>query len=122
MPQNDITFFQIRTWITIALVFFGYQTVATFGSLSGKARKEKLQDALFGFVMGAVNGYLLVGTLWAYLHEAGYPFGGFFPPPPEIAEEIARLMKWMPPYALGEPGIYFAVIIAFILLLSFMCS
>ncbi len=117
LPANDISFFWIRTSITIALVFFGYQTVANIGALRGKARKEKLQDALFGAVMGAINGYLVIGTLWAYLNEAQYPFGIFYQPSPDIAEEIARLMKWMPPYALGEPGIYFAVIIAFIFII-----
>jgi len=117
LPQNDLSFFWIRTWITIALVFFGYQTVSNIGALRGKARKEKLQDALFGGVMGAVNGYLVIGTLWAYLNEAQYPFDIFYQATPEITEEIARLMKWMPPYALGEPGIYFAVIIAFIFII-----
>jgi hypothetical protein len=117
LPANDLSFFWIRTWITIALVFFGYQTVSNIGALRGKARKEKLQDALFGGVMGAINGYLVIGTLWAYLHEAQYPFDIFYQPTAEIADEITRLMKWMPPYALGEPGIYFAVIIAFIFII-----
>ncbi len=118
IPPTDISFFWIRTWITVALVFFGYQTVATFGALSGKARKEKLQDALFGGVMGAINGYLVVGTLWVYLHEANYPFEKIFSAaPPDVAAEVARMMQWMPPHVLGEPGIYFAVIIAFIFII-----
>ena len=106
--------FWVRTWIAVALVYFGYQTVGA-ERLSGKARKEKLQDALFGAVMGATNGYLVVGTVWSYLHEAGYPFPGIFYAPTEvISVEIARMMAWMPPYAFGEPGIYFAVMIAFV--------
>ncbi len=117
LPGTDTSYFWIRTWITIALVFFGYQTVASIGALSGKARKEKLQDALFGGVMGALNGYLVVGTLWAYLDEAAYPFPIFSQPNADVAAEIARMMSWMPPYSLGEPGIYFAVIIAFIFII-----
>ncbi|MBT7991579.1 MAG: CvpA family protein, partial [Anaerolineae bacterium] len=76
LPSTEPSLFWIRTWITVALVYFGYQTVASVAHLAGKARKEKLQDALFGAVMGAVNGYLVVGTLWAYLDEARYPFPG----------------------------------------------
>ena len=107
--------FWIRSWITVGLVYFGYQTVGSIGALSGKARKEKLQDALFGGVMGAINGYLVVGTVWSYLHDANYPFPGIFYPPTEaISLEIARMMAWMPPHAFGEPGIYFAVMIAFV--------
>lgn len=111
---DPTSLFWIRTWITIALVYFGYQTVGV-EKLAGKARKEKLQDALFGAVMGAINGYLVVGTVWSYLHDASYPFPGIFYPPTEaISLEIARMMAWMPPHAFGEPGIYFAVMIAFV--------
>jgi uncharacterized membrane protein required for colicin V production len=118
LPPADTSYFWIRVWITVALVYFGYQTVGV-ERLAGKARKEKLQDALFGAVMGAINGYLVVGTLWAYLHEANYPFPDIFFPSSsvEVTEAIGRMMTWMPPYALGEPGIYFAVIIAFIFII-----
>ena len=111
---DPMSLFWIRTWITIALVYFGYQTVGV-EKFAGKARKEKLQDALFGAVMGAINGYLVVGTVWTYLHDANYPFPGIFYPPTEaISVEILRMMTWMPPHAFGEPGIYFAVMIAFV--------
>ena len=118
LPPTEPSLFWIRTWITIALVYFGYQTVASVAHLAGKARKEKLQDALFGAVMGAANGYLIVGTLWAYLDEARYPFPGiFYTPPADVADGMARMLTWMPPYSLGEPGIYFAVIISFIFII-----
>ncbi len=119
LPANESSLFWIRTWITIALVYFGYQTVGV-EKFAGKARKEKLQDALFGAVMGAINGYLVVGTVWSYLHDANYPFDKIFfldPNVPAIAgiiEAIGRMMVWMPPHAFGEPGIYFAVMIAFV--------
>ncbi|HIE24511.1 MAG TPA: hypothetical protein EYP74_00765 [Anaerolineales bacterium] len=115
LAVDSTSLFWIRSLITLALVYFGYQTVASLGTLAGKARKEKLQDALFGAVMGAFNGYLIVGTIWSYLHEANYPFDKIFSAaPPETMVEIARMMEWMPPYALGDPGIYFAVILSFI--------
>lgn len=116
LPADGISLFWIRTWITIALVYFGYQTVGIERlNLSGKARKDKLQDALFGAVMGAINGYLVVGTVWSYLHDAKYPFPYIFYAPTEtISLSIARMMAWMPPHAFGEPGIYFAVMIAFV--------
>jgi hypothetical protein len=118
LPPTEPSLFWIRTWITVALVYFGYQTVGSFSALSGKARKEKLQDALFGGVMGGLNGYLIVGTLWAYLDEAQYPFPKVFSASSvEVAAEIDRMMSWMPPYVLGEPAIYFAVIIAFIFII-----
>ena len=118
LPETDpLAFYWIRTWITIALVYFGYQTVASVAHLAGKARKEKLQDALFGAVMGGVNGYLVVGTLWAYLHEANYPFTNIFSVTPDMLPGLNNMMTWMPPYVFGEPGIYFAVIISFIFII-----
>ena len=115
LPADSSSLFWVRSTIVFALGYFGYQTVSSVSALAGKARKDKLQDALFGGVMGAFNGYLTVGTIWTYLHEASYPFDKVFSPaPPEVALEIERMMQWMPPYALGDPGIYFAVIIAFI--------
>ncbi len=38
LPPTEPSLFWIRTWITVALVYFGYQTVASIGALSGKAR------------------------------------------------------------------------------------
>src|SRR6185436_14996032 len=72
-PDNDPNLFWIRTVIVIVLVFFGYQTVA-LPRFAGKATREKLQDSILGFVFGIINGYLVVGTLWFYLDQAGYPF------------------------------------------------
>ena len=119
LPNEAISLFWTRTLITVALVYFGYQTVGNIGALSGKARKEKLQDALFGGVMGGMNGYLIIGTLWTYLDDAGYPFDKIFVQdfPPEILNEVGRMMKTMPPQFFGDPGIYFAVIIAFIFII-----
>jgi hypothetical protein len=36
------------------------------------------------------------------------------PPPPETQAAVQSLMSYMPPQLLGEPGIYFAVILCFI--------
>ena len=117
-PIDEISLFWIRTIIVTALVYFGYQTVASVDRFKGKARKEKLQDALFGGVLGGLNGYLVTGTVWAYLQEAQYPFPKiFYDQPPEVAAEVARMMEKMPPYALGEPGIYFALVLVLIFIL-----
>jgi hypothetical protein len=97
----------------IVLVFFGYQTVS-LPRFAGKAAREKLQDSLLGFVLGAINGYLVVGTIWFYLHQAAYPFPYFEPPneATEMGRAALNLIQSMPPRLLGEPAIYFVVILA----------
>ena len=114
---DEVSLFWVRSLITIGLVYFGYQTIGNLSAFSGKARKEKLQDGLLGSVMGGLNGYLIVGTLWFYLHDAVYPFDEIFVVPTDLFTEMNTLMLSMPPSLLVEPYIYFAVIIAFIFII-----
>jgi hypothetical protein len=115
LPEDSSSLFWIRTMIVITLVYFGYQTVVSIARLASKAARERLQDTLFGIFMGAINGYLIAGTILFYLHQANYPYPNVVSPPTgDVAIRVQALMNWMPPHLLGEPGIYFAVLICFI--------
>ena len=115
LPVDSSSLFWIRTVIIITLVYFGYQTVVSVARLASRAARERLQDTLFGVVMGGLNGYLIAGTILFYIHEAKYPFPNVISAPPsDILEGINTMMTWMPPHVLGEPGIYFAVLLCFI--------
>ena len=99
----------------ITLVYFGYQTVISVQRLAARAARERLQDTLFGIFVGAINGYLISGTLLYYLNEANYPFPKIVSAPTgDILTSVQTMMNWMPPHLLGEPGIYFAVLVCFI--------
>lgn len=118
LPEDSTSLFWIRTLILLTLVYFGYQTVISIARLASRAARERLQDALFGFFMGAINGYLIAGTILFYMHQANYPFTNIISPPTgEVLANVQNLMNWMPPRLLGEPGIYFAVLLAFIFVL-----
>jgi len=110
--------FWIRTIILVALVFFGYQTV-NISRFASKAARERLQDAMFGAVLGGFNGYLVAGTVLFYNHMANYPYPNIISRAgdPVIAQAIETMMKYMPPRFLGEPTIYFAVIIVLIFII-----
>ena len=116
MPETDVTLFWVRTIVLLVLVFFGYQTVMSISRLASKAVRERLQDTLFGVILGAFNGYLIAGTILYYMHVADYPFQNVITKPqdPALLQTVNQLMLYMPPQLLGEPGIYFAVILAFI--------
>ena len=115
LPGNSSSLFWIRSLIVITLVYFGYQTVVSIPRLAARATRERLQDTLFGIFMGLINGYLIAGTLLYYLYEAKYPYPDIVSPPTgSILETVQVMMNWMPPHILGEPGIYFAVLICFI--------
>jgi uncharacterized membrane protein required for colicin V production len=115
LPDDSSSLFWIRTLILVALVYFGYQTVALVPHLASKAVRERLQDALFGAILGAINGYLIAGTVLFYLDQAKYPYPNVVSAPPaQLAATIAQMMAYMPPHLLGVPSIYFAVILCFI--------
>jgi uncharacterized membrane protein required for colicin V production len=115
LPEDSSSLFWIRAMIVVTLVYFGYQTVISIARLASRAARERLQDTLFGIFMGAINGYLISGTVLFYLHQANYPFSNIVSAPTgNVLTQVQTLMNWMPPHLLGEPGIYFAVLICFI--------
>lgn len=119
LPETDTSLFWMRTLILLTLVYFGYQTVVSIPHLASRAARERLQDTLFGVIMGAVNGYLIAGTILFYMHVADYPYPEVISKPadPTLLQTVNNMMLYMPPQLLGEPGIYFAIILAFVFVL-----
>ncbi|MBI3168452.1 MAG: CvpA family protein [Chloroflexi bacterium] len=119
LPDNSISLFWVRSLILMILVYFGYQTVVSVPRLASKAVRERLVDGLYGTVMGGVNGYLVAGSFLAYFHMADYPYQDIIAPATDthFSEIVTSMMASMPPNLLGEPGIYFAVIILLIFVL-----
>ena len=111
--------FWIRTLILMTLVYFGYQTVVSIPRLASKATRDRLQDTLFGAVLGGFNGYLVAGSILYYLHMAGYPYPDVLsrPTDPAVVAAVDAMLKYMPPRFLGEPSIYFIVIIILIFII-----
>lgn len=108
-------------WSLLIIVFalFGYHVpnVHKLAGIKLSTTRDRLQDWLLGAIIGACNGYMIVGTIWSYLHMAGYPFTEAYmiaPKPGTPAGDAAlKLIMWMPPAWLGAPEIYYAVAIAF---------
>jgi uncharacterized membrane protein required for colicin V production len=103
-------------WLLLLVTFalFGYHIPKVHKMAGTKltTSRDRFQDWLLGCIIGAFNGYLIVGTIWWYLHEAGYPFHGQMSPP-QIETASLKLTAWLPPVWLNVPTIYFAVAIAF---------
>ncbi|MFH2103529.1 MAG: hypothetical protein ABIJ39_09285 [Chloroflexota bacterium] len=115
LPIDSPALFWVRASILVVLVFFGYQS-PNIARFAPKMTREKLQDTLLGIFIGALNGYLIAGAIWFYMHEALYPFGSVASPVAGTAagDAAIKLLQYMPPRVLGIPAIYFAVVLAFI--------
>ncbi|HEX7394845.1 MAG TPA: CvpA family protein [Anaerolineaceae bacterium] len=115
--DNSTTLFWFRVLLIGVLVFFAYQT-PNISRLAATNRfvREKLQDSLLGLFLGAVNGFMIVGTMWFFLNAAQYPFPSIISPPAPDSN-AAQLLALMPPEWLGIPVIYFAIALAFVFVL-----
>jgi uncharacterized membrane protein required for colicin V production len=113
------TMFIARSLILILLSFFGYET-PHIRALQSKLARERLQDTLLGFILGALNGYLLVGSIWSFLHEAQYPTNLIVTSMEgweELVASYSEIINWMAPSLLPIPHIYFAVGVIFVVIL-----
>jgi hypothetical protein len=115
--QDHTTRFWVSTTIILTLAFFGYQTPA-IKAFQTAARREKVRDAVLGAVFGAFNGYLVIGSIWWFLDQAGYEnFSNVMVPPvagSEMATRAAELLAKMPPeYLMQAPHIYITIAVAF---------
>ena len=108
LTSNLITLFWLRTLIMVVVVFFGYQT-PSIARFAPKMTREKFQDVLLGAFLGVINGFLIAGSVWFYLHNSNYPFSFIKAP-----ETTPLIINYLAPRLLGVPAIYFAVVVAFI--------
>jgi uncharacterized membrane protein required for colicin V production len=114
---SPTTEFWVRSSIMMLMAFFGYQT-PKISRLQAAARREKARDMLLGAVFGAVNGYLIIGSIWSFLEKVGYQNfpTAFLPPDPAtpIGELAINLVNAMPPnYLMQAPAIYITIAVAF---------
>lgn len=111
-------------WVQIAvisvLVFFGYQTPRIAGVIGARVAREHIRDMLLGLFFGAVNGFLIVSTLWYFLEQAGYPYPQFISSPNPanaFSSSSLNLLPYLAPNWLGIPNIFFAIAVYFLIVI-----
>ena len=90
----------LRAAILLLVTFFGYQgpLVVHFATRRTLRPGETLQESLLGLMIGGVNGYLVVGTLWYWLQIHNYPFSWVTAPGVEaLSFQYLRFLplQWM---------------------------
>ncbi|KAA3665143.1 MAG: hypothetical protein DWQ04_02080 [Chloroflexi bacterium] len=61
--------FYILAAIHLAFAFFSYQGPVVAGRRIGERLRvrDNFQNILLGFIVGSMNGYLIIGSLWSFL-------------------------------------------------------
>jgi hypothetical protein len=110
------TQFYVCTSLLLLLTFFGYAGPTVVGRVGSKVAREQLQDALLGFFLGLLNGFLIIGTLWFFVHKAGYVVGGIERP---AADSPAAIIagSYLVPVWLTVPELYVLIAVAFVFII-----
>jgi uncharacterized membrane protein required for colicin V production len=111
--------FWFRLFILVMLLFFGYETPSLPRVGGNRFKRDNFRDSALGFFLGAVNGYLILGTIWGFLGEAGYqaPFDKYIIT--QFSDSAMAIYDKLPPFWLLEsPTIYIAVILAFLFIIA----
>jgi uncharacterized membrane protein required for colicin V production len=96
--------FYIYTGLLILMAVAGYAGPVVSGRLASASARETLQDILLGFIIGAINGYLIMGSIWYFLDAAGYGIWGVAQPAPNtIAATLAA--QYLPPLWLTDAAL-----------------
>ena len=98
--------FIAQTAVLLVIAFFAYQTRALLG---GPARADEggrapLQSKVLGSIAGAVNGYLVSGSIWYFMHINDYPLAPFIEAPVSGSLSMSTVNN-LPLFVLAEgPG------------------
>ena len=117
----------LKAAILLIVTFFGYQgpVVASFVS-SGKGStviaavsrsRETIQEGVLGLIVGLLNGYLIIGALWWYVHLSQYPFDWIISPENFPESASASMISILPLRFLASPWLEILVIGFFLLVI-----
>lgn len=105
--------FWVPASILILMVIAGYQTPAVMTRFAGgKFTRDRFADAFLGFFIGLLNGYLIYGSMWYFMEQAGYPFSSITAPDP-----TPFIVNYLPPSYLTGVPLYVAVGFSFLFVL-----
>jgi hypothetical protein len=126
--------FYILTAVHLLIAFFSYQGPAMAGRRLGDRLRvrDSLQDKVLGMIVGAVNGYLIIGTIWTFLEfqvSAGgynqlpvgepYPFDTAAIIRPTVDAAVNTMIDKLP-LPLLSPYLPFLVVVVFLFVIVVM--
>jgi hypothetical protein len=122
VPPEQI--FIIQSLIFVGIVYFAYQANALGRRQlpTDSDGRDNLQSTVLGAVVGFINGYLIWGSIWYFMHINGYPLSPYIIAPPQNSPSFDAINS-LPLFVLaGGPGgtgnlLAMAVIVLFLFVL-----
>ncbi|MSP12954.1 MAG: hypothetical protein EXR62_08350 [Chloroflexi bacterium] len=110
--SSETILFLLYTTIIIAVTFMSYQG----DTLDFKGKNPPgLSGAFMGGLVGAINGYLVGGTIWAYMDKFGYPTKELGLIRPDLLSSFAKMLISYLPIPMLEPLLLPLVLILILL-------
>jgi hypothetical protein len=112
----------LKSAILLIVVFFGYQgpilvQFATSGRAKSNRPRETIQEGILGLAAGLINGYLIIGALWWYVHVGQYPFDWIISPLNFPDSPSAAMLSTLPLRFLGSPWLEVLVVVFFLIVI-----
>jgi len=98
---NSEQLFLTQFLVFIVVVFLVYQARQIGGG--GRRDNDDVQEGLIGALAGALNGYLIGGSIWYFLDINEYPFEQYITAP-AIGSQTDQMLGIMPMMFLGGGG------------------
>jgi hypothetical protein len=111
--SNDLILSTVYTIIFIIIVFGAYagRTLNFTGSPAPPP-----QGTLISLLIGALNGYLIAGTLWYYQDAFNYPIGQLVTFDKNLTSTAQAMVDYLPPRLFDNP-VYWIVPVAVLLII-----
>jgi hypothetical protein len=110
------TDFLVSSFFTLVFVLI------VFASYSGRSVTFSGQPApqptylILSLIIGALNGYLIAGTLWYYQHAFTYPIQQFVEFDGQLTDTAESMVQYLPPNLFENP-VYWMVPVAILLII-----
>ena len=115
--------FWFRSAVLVFMTIVGY-FIPNFHRVMSRQifHRDRIDDAIFGFIIGVLNGYMIIGSIWHFLVEANYPFDWVTAPElvTALGQNTSQLIEILPPQWLQGPMLYIAAAVSIILTLVVM--
>jgi hypothetical protein len=111
----------LKAAILLIVVFFGYQGPVIVQFATGRSRggspRDSIQEGILGLLVGLLNGYLIIGALWWYVHVAQYPFDWIISPVNFPDSASAAMISALPLRYLSSPWLEILVVVFFLIVI-----